>query len=355
MKLKIVYLIIRCVGVCLIFLLLCEILVYILARPIDNGFPLGFFENKNGVGYIASPNWHGRVFRISPHDISINSDGYRDEEWNIQEGVKKILLVGSTALFGLGVDKKDRLSERMEFYLGLRVQNAGMYGYGPPQALRVINNFCKKNSYSIIFYIHEYKHSRNDFLKDPARKVEKGELINITESESESKSKSIVSKEQEKLWFLERLEFLAIRDFLARNNLHPRQLYENWEGPLILGEEYYLKRYAATADESGFPPYNTDLVAKNIKSMQRSAIKCGAKFVAVLLPGPQENRFRRDEPASKRLMKILPEEILMADLRHALPQNNQLLLPGLDYYNPATLDEFAKILAKLTPEIIAKK
>lgn len=315
-----------------------EIGVWTIARPRDNGFPVGLFANRQSAEYAATPGWSGDVTRIHPHHISINSRGYRDGEWSGQPDGPRALMVGSTALFGLGVEKQDRLSERLAAHLNIAVHNAGMYGYGPPQALATVRELCVRGSYRAVLYVHEYKLTRDDFMQRTARTVANGELVNV------GASAEVATAPRDSSWLSQRLRLLALREMLSSQGLAPRQLYEDWRGLGSFDEAYFLARYAATADERRFPPKNVKRAADYIRAMQSAAQRCGAVFAVVLLPGPAENRFRRSEPATRSLLTTLESTVPIIDLRHALPHERQLLLPGLDYFNPATLDEFARRL-----------
>jgi hypothetical protein len=328
---------------------IAEIAVWTIARPRDNGFPAGLFSNRPGAEYAATPRWSGDVTRIHPHHISINSQGYRDGEWGSQHDDPRVLMVGSTALFGLGVEKQDRLSERLARHLNITVHNAGMYGYGPPQALATIRELCHHTSYRTVLYVHEYKLTRNDFMQETARTVVNGELVNVRAPAK------FVSTPMEPPWLGQRLRLLALREMLSSHGLAPRQIYENWRGPGSFEEAYFLTRYATTADELSFPPKNVRLAAGYIHEMQSAAQRCGSGFAVVLLPGPAENRFRRSEPATRSLLTMLGSTVPIIDLRHALPHDRQLLLPGLDYFNPAALDEFALRLTGPTKSMLQSR
>jgi hypothetical protein len=312
-----------------------EITVWTISRPRDNGFPAGLFSNRPGAEYAATPRWSGDISRIHPHHISINSQGYRDDEWSTQPDGSRVLMIGSTAIFGLGVEKQDRLSERLAAHLNTTVHNAGMYGYGPPQALATIRELCNHGSYRTVLYVHEYKLTRNDFMQEKARTVANGELVNVR-----GPAKGF-STPMEPPWLGQRLRLLALREMLSSHGLAPRQIYENWQGPGSFDEAYFLTRYAATADEVSFPAKNVKLAVGYIREMQSAAQRCGAGFAVVLLPGPAENRLRRSEPATRSLLTMLGSTVPIIDLRHSLPRERQLLLPGLDYFNPTALDEFA--------------
>ena len=318
--------------------MLAETACWLFGRPVDNGFPPGFFMTRPEVGYMAAPGWNAQITRIRSHNVSINSEGFRDAEWTKRSNVRGILMVGSTALFGLGVEKNERLSERMASYLSTTVHNAGMYGYGSPQALWTLREFCDRDDHKMALYVHEYKLTRDDFVRAPSRTVVDGILVNLPNVGVSDASQSGSA------FIVERLQLLALRAFLANHELAPRQIYEVWRGLESFDEQYFLNRYAATSNEHSFSETNIKKTAENIQKMQEVATRCGLTFSVVLLPGPFENRFRQDEPSTRKLLTIL-DGVEIIDARHVLPMDAKLLIPGLDYFNPATLDFLAQYIS----------
>jgi hypothetical protein len=325
---------------------LAEIGCWLTVRVVDKGFPPGFFVNQSEIGYSGKPSWSGQVERIHSHTVSINSNVYLDDEWNTTLNEPHILMIGSTALFGLGVEKKDRISEQVSRHFGIGVHNAGMYGYGSPQALWALRNFCIGSKYSAILYFHEYKLTRDDFVKKISRIVRDNVLVTLPEPSD------VVINSIKPTWLIDRLKFKGIRELLTKHDLSPRYIYENYLGLENFDEQYFLKNYSSTRDERIFPTSNIKMVVENIYEMKESAANCGAKFAIVLLPGPQENRFRHSEPATKKLLEDLGGKITVFDLRHSLPATEKIFLHGLDYFNPSAIDAFAQNLATLLKEFL---
>lgn len=315
-----------------------EIGAWTFTQTRDDGFPKGLFAVRPGVGYAGSPGYNADVVRINSHHISINSDGYRDDEWNKKRDSDHVLMVGSSALFGVGVERHDRLSERLAVRLNVNVHNAGMYGYGPPQSLSMVRELCSRGGYKAVLYVHEYKLTRNDFVHNAPRTVVDGLLVNTLPSTTAADVKT------DSAWITQRVRLMALRQALFRHGYSPRQIYEDWNGLDSFDDEYFLGRYAATADEHDFPQRNVSQAASMIRSMRRASKRCGAHFAMVLLPGPAENRFRRSEPATRNLLTELANDITTIDLRYRLPREQQLFLHGLDYFDPASLDAFAREL-----------
>ena len=55
-------------------------------------------------GSALRPGFKGTIVRAGhSFEVSINSSGYRDDEWALQDPRPHVLLVGSSAAFGVGV------------------------------------------------------------------------------------------------------------------------------------------------------------------------------------------------------------------------------------------------------------
>jgi hypothetical protein len=75
------------------------------------------------------------LFKVVPHsNVTINGHGYRDREFPEKSGQRKrILFLGDSLVFGIGVQHFQTLPKALEDMLapGAEVFNMGMYGYGP--------------------------------------------------------------------------------------------------------------------------------------------------------------------------------------------------------------------------------
>jgi len=106
-------------------------------RPSDN--PKLLFELK--------PNWtqvyDGSVVKLNETTISINSDGFRDREFNMTKpsGVFRIVSLGDSITFGMGVEANETYSKYLESILNANltnnityeVLNFGVIGYNTMQ------------------------------------------------------------------------------------------------------------------------------------------------------------------------------------------------------------------------------
>jgi hypothetical protein len=319
----------------------------------DDGFPRGLFANDLSRGYALAPGRHGQVRRVHAFDVEANPAGYRDRPWDTGDARPRILLVGSSALFGVGVPAEARLGERLEARSPrpLRAYNTGIYGYGPPQARATVEKECRPLGADLVLYVHEYKLARWDFLLPDARTVVNGALVNRYDAPGRPRSTEamavIAASAQTPvaapaLWSLARL-----RAWLWRHGWHPTQVVEALRGRDSLPMAYLRRRYVTTADANEFPGDGPQRVAQEVRAMAAAATACGARFAMVLLPGPYEHRYPVDEPASAALLAALERAALpfaVIDLRRSLASRPALVLEGLDYFDAAALDGFAEAL-----------
>jgi lysophospholipase L1-like esterase len=75
---------------------------------------------------------------------------------------KKILMVGDSATFGVGVDDEDTIASGLQQLIGLshRVVNAGVSGYDADQAFRVARKLSVQQEYDVLVYVAH----NNDFV-----------------------------------------------------------------------------------------------------------------------------------------------------------------------------------------------
>ena len=110
------------------------------------------------IGWIGQANFagrskHGDYPNLIP--VSINSDGFRDEDWDAKLWraqilqSKKILLIGDSWLYGWGSEIPDRLSEALahrysEAEIQVEVFNAGIPAYGVSQERRLLPRLLER-------------------------------------------------------------------------------------------------------------------------------------------------------------------------------------------------------------------
>lgn len=109
-----------------------------------------FWRDLNGDFGV----WHqaNTSFRHSKSCFDVtyhtNSEGMRDKPRTRQSDASRILMIGDSFIEGWGVPEEDRLSNRLEKYLGKEVLNFGTSGYfGPTQYYLLYKTFAKQFSH----------------------------------------------------------------------------------------------------------------------------------------------------------------------------------------------------------------
>jgi lysophospholipase L1-like esterase len=112
-----------------------------MARIVPVAWTQGAFVSDSELGYRTAPGFEGRVVRQGQYDelFKTNALGLRDDEIGPRDGLTpRILVVGDSLAFGLGVGQGESFSDVLERRLdasGERVEivNAGVVGYGLDQ------------------------------------------------------------------------------------------------------------------------------------------------------------------------------------------------------------------------------
>jgi hypothetical protein len=134
-----------------------------------------FWQYDSELGWKNRPGQSGihemPDFRVH---VATNGRGLRDDEHDYaRKGRRKRMLVlGDSFVWGYGVEKKDRFTERIERRSGIEVINAGVSGYGTDQELLWLRSegmkydfdhlllvFCgddlAQNHLTRVFYVYE--------------------------------------------------------------------------------------------------------------------------------------------------------------------------------------------------------
>jgi hypothetical protein len=119
------------------------------AQPIRPEQPEIYQPNPD-VGYTLWPS-RTTTHRYPPGSAELitltsNSDGFRNaREFDEHDGRKRILVVGDSFVFGLGVRAEDRLTEQLErMEPAWRVDNMGMTGWGLDLMIRALEHLGRK-------------------------------------------------------------------------------------------------------------------------------------------------------------------------------------------------------------------
>jgi hypothetical protein len=280
-------------------------------------------------GIALAPGFDREVTRVTSFRVTVNRQGYRDRDWEAARE-PRILLVGSSATFGFGLEPHDGIAARLGEALGpnAAVLNAGVYSYGPPQILATIERECPRSHPAVIVYMHEYKLTRRDFLANRSPESVTGEAGAAPRRFG--------------------LTVPALRETLSNHGWHPRQVIERLRGLDDLPPDYVMSHYAVAKPSA---EYCADCAARAVDAIRRmraASAGCGAGFLMAVLPGPAEAYYGLREPATEDVLTALrgtKREISILDLRSEIPRGTRLNIPGLDYPNAASAAWIARHLA----------
>jgi hypothetical protein len=153
-------------------------------------------HRERGLVYDSELGWRmvpgvekvGRFWSGS-HPARINSHGWRDEEaaYENTSGKRRMVVVGDSFTFGVGVDAGERFTEALETLVPeLEVINLGMNAIGPDQEVLVLEKeglrygpelvLCQVfegNDFADVGYV------RNGYLPKPWFRMEGGELVEV--------------------------------------------------------------------------------------------------------------------------------------------------------------------------------
>lgn len=119
------------------------------AQPIKPGQP-ELFEPHPAIGYRLQParTTTYEYPRGSGHQLTVvaNGDGFRsDREFGGKDDRRRILVVGDSFVFGLGVAAQERVTEQLEaLEPAWRVDNLGMTGWGVDLMVRALEQLGPK-------------------------------------------------------------------------------------------------------------------------------------------------------------------------------------------------------------------
>lgn len=93
---------------------------------------------------------------------NIDADGFRRTVPEVR-AERRILMVGDSGLFGVGVDDEDTIASQLQRLVGgsTRVVNAGVAGYDGSQAFEVARALSARDEYAVLVYVAH----NNDFYE----------------------------------------------------------------------------------------------------------------------------------------------------------------------------------------------
>ena len=123
------------------------------------------------VGWKGKPGFHGEVFHGPlpdkipyPVEVSINSDGFRDGEWDEKRAAAeaqhttKVLFVGDSLVYGYANPVEHRLTEMTELLAALNGMavtafNAGIPAFGTSQEFRMLPALIERTNPDLVVFV----------------------------------------------------------------------------------------------------------------------------------------------------------------------------------------------------------
>jgi hypothetical protein len=122
----------------------------------------GMYAGDEVIGVALTPGFHGAV-RTSEfdHAVAINDLGMRDGVVGPKApGTKRVLVIGDSFVFGVGVELGDSLPKALERHLrqdepGMQVEvfNAGVPGYSPWQELQTLRKLAPRVAPDVVVQV----------------------------------------------------------------------------------------------------------------------------------------------------------------------------------------------------------
>lgn len=120
------------------------------------------FQHDRELGWSPAPH-EQKTLNTGPRTITIsnNSDGLRDVEPS-RDGRPKILFVGDSFVWGIGVDARERFTDKLGGkHPDWAVHNFGVVGYGTDQEYLLLKSRFEKYQPQVVFLIFC---TENDFI-----------------------------------------------------------------------------------------------------------------------------------------------------------------------------------------------
>ena len=122
---------------------------YVTQLNISTEKKIGLYSYDKTVGYFHKKNFK-YFFKDDNLTISTNDQGFRNNKKNIKSTKLNILALGCSFTFGDQVSDGETWPSYLEETLNIKVDNAGVNGYGTAQALLLGQNILKTNEYNTV-------------------------------------------------------------------------------------------------------------------------------------------------------------------------------------------------------------
>lgn len=133
-----------------------------------------FYHYDETLGSVCKPNTEG-IFASSEFTthVKINSKGLRDREYNYNkpDGIKRIVVLGDSTTWGIGVEDEERFTEVLEDSLlkDVQVINMGVSGYGNDQELLTLKSEGVKYDPDLVIVVFSFGNDVSDNMNSAGK------------------------------------------------------------------------------------------------------------------------------------------------------------------------------------------
>ena len=333
--------------------LLIEIGIRIFVKDQSHYFdyPQFLFEIDKKKGYRLTKNFKGIVLDSQADYVckmETNSIGLRDREYgDKKDNTFRILVLGDSITFGLGVELEDTYPKQLETILGLRndgkkyeVINAGVMGYGTDHEFYYLEEWGAKLKPDLVIVGFYVGNDVDDVMIGAQNlfTVKDGYLFDKYRHEGIESNKNIFKRHSKAYeFFADRVNNLLIKTGLKKGN---SDLPENLK--------FYLNKL----------PYKMEVTMNKVetflKKISNLEAQIGGKTIIILIPTRKQIFLQNNLDEDFERYKLNPieysptkinDEIINFAKRSRIPlidllpimkeeeEKIQLLLPGMSHWN----------------------
>ena len=219
---------------------------------------------KDSILYVAPPSGNFRTFG---HKFSTNSLGFREKEFSFEKekGAFRILVLGDSLTFGVGIDNDHRYTNVLEEMLNLRskpkkyeVLNFGMGGYSTDQEVDLLKGILKKVQCDLVivgFFWNDFSMTTQQTLDAYVSmsyplysiNIEGNDLFTNTERNYNAISKTTPDEFLNiKPWYKQTgiYRFVEMRSNINRNGMLPNEKLWQFERNELMGMMELTRQYS---------------------------------------------------------------------------------------------------------------
>ncbi len=253
----------------------------------------GLFISDSKRGFALAPGFSKNVKTSRDFSVAINTNGYRDSEWAGKDGIP-IIILGDSFVFGEPNESNQTIVAKLQEKLtGFTLYNLGVPGFGTAHVLETLKKEIQILKPAYVLYFYYQNDSRWDGVHADASEAIDGVVVSA--------------------WNSNRTHRLSTEEIIKikNRNLNPN-LLDLFEFRMTRRILYgFLKGFGSrgfeTVDADHYSDETAILATEQISEMIDICKDHGADFCAVILPGANEIKLNKMEPATEYILLRLNE------------------------------------------------